>query len=436
MIAPAGDDPDGAKALALLRAALVAVIFVSEKLVDARRLDGPFFWALLALSFAYALVGLVVAFWATGSRALARVQPGFDLILLAGLTLGSGGAFSDVKKAFFVIPLAAAFKERPRTTATWSLIAVAAFTIEAILAGGHIHGTPNTWQRLTISQDLYLVWTAAAASILALALKRRSAHTEMLAASRQRLVTQAIESVERERTRLAGALHDEPVQSLMAARHDLRRAERTGDPDSFARLHAALDTTIAALREEILKLHPHVLDHVGLGAAIEQIAQRHARDGDLRVTVTVDADATSAHQQALFSFARELLGNAARHAHASEVRVRMARAPDSVTLEVSDDGRGMPDGRVQEALLEGHIGLAEITERVAALNGRIAMTTSPGGGTRFAVTLPTPPSVPGAAGSRSGAEANAYLRLETSGALAPHRYISCQKPLGAEANHS
>src|SRR5205807_263794 len=140
----------------------------------------------------------------------------------------------------------------------------------------------------TVNQDLYLAWTGAAATMLALGLRRRTARTEELSRGRQRLVTHAIESVERERTRLAGALHDAPVQNLIAARHDLRRAERSGDPDSFERLHEALDLTIAQLREEIFNLHPHVLDHVGLGAALEQVAARHTVDSDLRISIDID----------------------------------------------------------------------------------------------------------------------------------------------------
>ena len=116
-----------------------------------------------------------------------------------------------------------------------------------------------------VNQDLYLAWTGAAATMLAIALRRRSALAEELAQSRQRLVTQAIESIERERTRLAGALHDSPVQNLIAARHDLRRARLHADAETFERLHEAIDATIAELREEIFNLHPHVLDHVGLG---------------------------------------------------------------------------------------------------------------------------------------------------------------------------
>jgi two-component system NarL family sensor kinase len=305
-----------------------------------------------------------------------------------GLAYTSGAAYSDARKAFFVIPLAAAFSERPRSTAAWSMLAVASFTLQAIVAGGHPHGAINSWQRLTLNQDLYLAWTGAAATLLAFALRQRSAQIEELAHARQRLVTRAMESVERERTRLANALHDSPVQNLIAARHDLRRAERYGDPESFRRLHSALDVTIDELRKEIFDLHPHVLDHVGLKAALEQVARRHTGESDVRVTVQIDSDERSPHQEALFAVARELLSNAVKHAKATEISVRLRRDSGSLTLEVADDGCGIAQGRVRQALLEGHIGLAGVHERVLALNGTLTLASQPGAGTTVRVELP------------------------------------------------
>jgi len=224
--------------------------------------------------------------------------------------------------------------------------------------------------------------------MLAIALRRRTARVEGLAASRQRLVTQGIESVERERTRLAGALHDSPVQNLIAARHDLRRAQRCGDPESFARVHEAIDVTVAELREEIFNLHPHVLDHVGLGAALEQVARRYCHDGALRVIVEVDPDEGLPQPHVLFALGRELIGNAAKHAQASEVRLCIKRESEGVTLEVADDGCGIPPGRMRHALLEGHIGLAAVSERVTGLRGSFSINTALGAGTTVRVTLP------------------------------------------------
>ena len=387
---PSGDE-SSAVALALLRATLLVVIVLSEQLVEARRLAHSQFFVVLALASVYALADLARAFarvpWPL-TRAFARARPSLDVLFLSGLAYTSGGAFSDARKAFFVIPLAAAFSESPRVTAKWSVIAVVAFTAQAILAAGHPSGAQNDWQRMTINQDLYLAWTGAAATMLALALRRRSAYTRELAQSRQRLVTQAIESVERERTRLAGALHDSPVQNLIAARHDLRRAQRNGDPDSFRRLNDAIDTTVAQLREEIFHLHPHVLDHVGLGAALEQVARRCSEDAGAEVSVSIDPAAEDGSRQVLFALGRELLGNAAKHAGAKRIAVSVRRSSDLIILEVSDDGHGIPEGRVRRALLDGHIGLAAVRERAVALGGTLVIVSAPGAGTKVTVTLP------------------------------------------------
>jgi two-component system, NarL family, sensor kinase len=385
------EDRGAVIALALLRAALVAMILLTEQLVDARQLGHYVFTVVLAIAALYALVGLVLAVAHLDGRAartFARLQPGLDVALLASLTYASGGAFSDARKAFFVIPLAGAFSERPRETAAWSLLAVAVFTFVAVVAGGHPSGSINSWQRLTLNQDLYLAWTGAAATLLALALRRRSAHTAELAASRQHLVIQAIDSVERERTRLAGALHDSPVQNLIAARHDLRRAERSGDPDSFRRLHEAIDVTIAELREEIFKLHPHVLDHVGLSAAFEQVARRHAWNGSVEIAVAADAEGDVAHRGVLFALGRELLTNAAKHAHASQIQLRLWAERSRLVLEVQDDGCGIDADRMRQALVEGHIGLASVQERVAVLGGAVDIVSRPEAGTTVRITLP------------------------------------------------
>lgn len=387
---PVQEDHGAALALALLRAALVVVIFVSEQLVDARQLADSYFLVVLGVATVYVAIGIVVVLrpsMVPGAPTLRRVQPWLDVLLLVGLTFTSGGAYSDARKAFFVIPLAAAFSERPRSTANWSLLAVVSFTLQAAVAGGHPHGAINTWPRLTVNQDLYLAWTGAAATLLSFALRKRSARIQELAQDRQRLVTQAMDSVERERTRLANALHDSPVQNLIAARHDLRRAERSGDPESFIRMHEALDVTIAELRREIFDLHPHVLDHVGLMAALEQVARRRSGDANVRVTVGIDTGDVP-QQEMLFALGRELLSNAVKHARADEIRLNVSRGDNGVTLEAADDGCGIAEGRVRQALLEGHIGLAAVKERVAAIGGSLTIATAPGAGTTVRVTLP------------------------------------------------
>jgi two-component system NarL family sensor kinase len=72
----------------------------------------------------------------------------------------------------------------------------------------------------------------------------------------------------------------------------------------------------------------------------------------------------------------------AEHADARHVRIELRRHGDGVALEVADDGRGMEPERVEQALAEGHIGLASVTQRVEANGGELQLQTTPESGTQ------------------------------------------------------
>jgi two-component system NarL family sensor kinase len=93
----------------------------------------------------------------------------------------------------------------------------------------------------------------------------------------------------------------------------------------------------------------------------------------------------------VLSVARELLVNAAKHAHASRVSVVAAPARGGVGLTISDDGVGISEERRERALDEGHIGLASVAERLAAIGGELALSNS-GRGTVATATIPVDPS--------------------------------------------
>ena len=113
-------------------------------------------------------------------------------------------------------------------------------------------------------------------------------------------------------------------------------------------------------------------------------------------TVEVDPDAAGVRDALVFSIARELIANAVRHAHGTRIDVRVRRPPGELVVEVSDDGRGLDRERLRAAPREGHIGLASITERVEALDGRLEIASAPGQGTMVRARLPVedaPPAV-------------------------------------------
>jgi two-component system NarL family sensor kinase len=217
-------------------------------------------------------------------------------------------------------------------------------------------------------------------------LTRRAERIVQLATDRGRLVARALDTEERERQRLAEALHDEAIQNLLMARQELDDGEV--GPAGTKRAREGVERTIRQLREAAFELHPYALEQAGLEAALRRVAEQQGRRGGYRARVHVGA--VGVHDQLLFSIARELLVNVARHANARQVSLVIEASGDQVVLEVSDDGSGIVPERRTAALLEGHLGLASIVERVEAAGGSLEIASGRERGTIVRAFLPTP----------------------------------------------
>ncbi len=178
------------------------------------------------------------------------------------------------------------------------------------------------------------------------------------------------------------------LQNLLAARQLL--GPPNGD-DALDLVAEGLDRSVLQIREAVFDLHPYLLEHAGLRAAVQAVAARAAERGGFAVAVDVDAAAAGLHDQLLFAIARELLANCAKHAQATTVAVSIRRARDTVELSVVDDGAGIDPARARQAPLRGHIGLASCAERAEAIGGEFTFTSGPDGrGARVLVSLPAP----------------------------------------------
>ena len=376
--------------LAALRVALVPVVLLGEQLVDHPDAHTGAFPYLLGAFALWAAAMLAARLAATRGRlrvppALDRVEPFVDLAFIVALTYASGGPFSETAMAFFVLPVLAAARLRPRLTAAWALGAIGAFVALSV-----IHptaGASGATDRI-ISQVVYLAWIGAAATLVSAVLHRRDAAIARLATQRERLAAQALAAEQRERRRLAQLLHDESVQTLSLARQELADYRRTGRDDAYKRASGALDETLAQLRGEIFELHPYVLDHAGLPAALRAIADRAAERLGAEITVAVDPAAAGRHDELIVVLARELLTNAVKHSGARHVVVTVAADPERIELEVRDDGTGFDPARREAALAAGHVGLASSEQRVRSAGGELIVSSTPGGGTRVQAVLP------------------------------------------------
>ena len=189
----------------------------------------------------------------------------------------------------------------------------------------------------------------AVANVLADAIARSHAEQQLErnATERRRLVAQALQAEDTTRRRISEALHDEAVQNLLSARHDIEDA-RSGDPRASTASKWSSSDTLTQLRQSVAELHPIALQHGGLVAALQAVAKHQESRGSFSCSVHVSQQALGVHDQLLLSLSRELLANAATHSKASQVTVVVEREDDAVVLAVTDNGVGIPEGQARE----------------------------------------------------------------------------------------
>jgi two-component system NarL family sensor kinase len=190
---------------------------------------------------------------------------------------------------------------------------------------------------------------------------------------------------ERTRQRIAQVLHDDALQSLLAAHQDLRESP---GPEGSNRAQRALEGTIERIREAVAALHPVTHQQGDLQTALSAIARQQAARGGFRYTVRVEPEAFGIQDELVLSAARELVMNVAKHAQASRCSVSVELRGDRVRLEVADDGVGIPTGRQQKAVKEGHIGLASTVQRMKAIGGDGDVSSTVGKGTVVTASIP------------------------------------------------
>jgi signal transduction histidine kinase len=151
---------------------------------------------------------------------------------------------------------------------------------------------------------------------------------------------------------------------------------------------AQMDTMIKTVRRIATELRPGMLDDLGLAASIEwQARDFEKRTGTVCVVSVPSEDLPLARDQslALFRIFQEALTNIARHARAQRIEVDLAASPESVTLHVHDDGRGI---KAQETAGVHSLGLLGMRERAKRLGGAFDIHSVPGDGTIVTVSIP------------------------------------------------
>jgi signal transduction histidine kinase len=202
--------------------------------------------------------------------------------------------------------------------------------------------------------------------------------------TRKHLGGRLLTAQDEERAAIARELHDDSVQQLIASATRLR-----GIDSAVARAVADdLDDLVRGLRDLARGIHPAVVDHVGLDAALADLAASFTE----REGIAVDYQRPDMPDQlipserlAFYRVTQEALGNVARHANVDRVSLRLTCDASHTTLTIADKGQGFDRRSADHG---PGIGVISMRERLMILGGTLDIESSPGSGTRVVATLP------------------------------------------------
>jgi PAS domain S-box-containing protein len=204
-----------------------------------------------------------------------------------------------------------------------------------------------------------------------------------------------------ERQRIARDLHDDFSQRLVAVALDLEDLGRNPPllPDAFGRALEPIREQLAQLSDDLRnlahRLHPSLLKHAGLQAALDehvhQAMKRCGLDITLKVRNVPDSLSTDV-ATCLFRVFQECLQNVAKHANATEVLVKLSGSSKGIGLSVTDNGTGF--AHQDKSSHQKGLGLTSMRERLRLLNGFLNIHSRPAEGTKVCAWIPSQEQTP------------------------------------------
>lgn len=306
-----------------------------------------------------------------------------DIAVVFGFELLSeGGVLPLLMLA--LVPLILVPQVSWRGAAVLMVVAVGAFVV-AMLRDTTIVSQLG-WARTVFVMSLYAV-VCSIALVAAYVEERHFDEIAGLIVSREALLASTMSATDELQRSVAESIHDGALQDIMVARQELLELAESSPGGHADRALASLAETTTRLREAIFELHPVVVQQLGLGPAIEQLARDVGQRAGITIRTSAQSVAATAADSILFGVCRELLSNAVRHSRATEISVRLDIHENNYRLEVADNGIGLSPEIAATRIAQGHIGLASHRARVEAAHGSFTIVDQPVG-TRIQVEIP------------------------------------------------
>jgi signal transduction histidine kinase len=218
---------------------------------------------------------------------------------------------------------------------------------------------------------------------------------ESLQAEKARIV----EIEEDARKKLARDLHDGPTQSVAAIAmrinyaRTLMQKSPTRVPEELEKIETLARSTTKEIRQMLFTLRPLILETQGLKAALETLVQKmHDTDPELKVHLELDENAERLDKDSqgmIFYVIEEAVGNARKHAQASDIWISTQRDNGTYLIEVRDNGQGFDVSKVQANYdKRGSLGMVNMSERAEVLKAKLSIASAVGQGTRVMLRFP------------------------------------------------
>jgi signal transduction histidine kinase len=287
---------------------------------------------------------------------------------------------------------------RPLTGRLMDLLGSDQSIVAPLTVGGEVHGLLAVTGSELTEADVPAVTAFANQAAIALESAELLATVTEQQRELRRLSSRLLKALEDERGRISRELHDEIGQALTAISINVAEIEKRLPPEHkavrarLAETGALAQQTSERISALALDLRPSLLDDLGLVSALRWYVSRYAERSGIQVqmeTVDLEGRLDLEVETALYRVVQEALTNVARHAHATNVRLRLERKASSIAATIEDNGQGFDTRELAgRKASERGVGLLGMRERISLLGGDFDIASVEGGGTALSVEIP------------------------------------------------